>query len=465
MERDSRRDRCQWRGCHTFNNIICDGDQVGNTERTGGLKMGQTYYYYYELDGSTETHDPSLPTTNNCPYLPGQTVNTLDVPVEQHLRARSASMNSLRISDFRTLDPKDKFTAPRPAPPVPGRSEPRIGSSPSMAMVYKREARSLSPVPRWTGTARRILRLKSSKGDLGRGRMSIESDSDNLSLGDNASIHEPRSVTPTGSSRTRDMSPESLRRFLSDDLPCLTPPVEPAPKLWIPDDIVEENEDDENFATSAASESLPFTTLSPPPFLRSHSAPSIRTGKNESTATIVPESPKDLVGIPPPPAYSPPSIPNFKLDIPRSHFSFSTVASDPSSPHSIESRDYSQYSYLDDTDDEDDDFTSHESDLSPHHSIRPGTDQSKFSAEHTTGTPFTGYSLPLPHVVMNSSKDTQTRHMTGGALGSPALIARNENGVPVGNTNLLSRPGFDTGLDDLVNDMGWMADVIHPKDI
>jgi hypothetical protein len=46
MERDSRRDRGQWRGCHSFKDIICDGDSTKMAGRDGGLKMGQTYYYY-----------------------------------------------------------------------------------------------------------------------------------------------------------------------------------------------------------------------------------------------------------------------------------------------------------------------------------------------------------------------------------------------------------------------------------
>lgn len=45
MERDSRRDRGQWRGCYSFKDITCDGD-TSTVKRNGGLKMGQTYYYY-----------------------------------------------------------------------------------------------------------------------------------------------------------------------------------------------------------------------------------------------------------------------------------------------------------------------------------------------------------------------------------------------------------------------------------
>jgi hypothetical protein len=46
MERDVRRARSQWRGCYTFEDIICDGDGGSSPKRTGGLKMGSTYYYY-----------------------------------------------------------------------------------------------------------------------------------------------------------------------------------------------------------------------------------------------------------------------------------------------------------------------------------------------------------------------------------------------------------------------------------
>lgn len=57
MERDSRRERGQWRGCHTFSNIICDGDAPANhVPRSGGLKMGQTYYYYVRLITSSYSY-------------------------------------------------------------------------------------------------------------------------------------------------------------------------------------------------------------------------------------------------------------------------------------------------------------------------------------------------------------------------------------------------------------------------
>ena len=47
MKRDGRVGPEHWTGCHSFKNIICDGDLAGNAQkRDGGLKMGGTYWYY-----------------------------------------------------------------------------------------------------------------------------------------------------------------------------------------------------------------------------------------------------------------------------------------------------------------------------------------------------------------------------------------------------------------------------------
>lgn len=47
MQRDTRRGREHWTGCHSFENIICDGNlSTAGSTRDGGLKMGGTYWYY-----------------------------------------------------------------------------------------------------------------------------------------------------------------------------------------------------------------------------------------------------------------------------------------------------------------------------------------------------------------------------------------------------------------------------------
>jgi len=47
MGHDPKRGKGNWRGCHYFQNIICDGrfDQVTGP-RQGALKLGGRYYYY-----------------------------------------------------------------------------------------------------------------------------------------------------------------------------------------------------------------------------------------------------------------------------------------------------------------------------------------------------------------------------------------------------------------------------------
>ncbi|KAF1986367.1 hypothetical protein K402DRAFT_319455, partial [Aulographum hederae CBS 113979] len=83
LQRDSRRGRGQWTGCHKYEDIIYDGDDSGVAEkRSGGLKMNGTYWYYYVVDGEVECHDPTKPATTACPLLPGQMVNVMEMPFE-----------------------------------------------------------------------------------------------------------------------------------------------------------------------------------------------------------------------------------------------------------------------------------------------------------------------------------------------------------------------------------------------
>lgn len=47
MQRDGRVGPEHWTGCHSFDNIICDGNVAANLQtRDGGLKMGGTYWYF-----------------------------------------------------------------------------------------------------------------------------------------------------------------------------------------------------------------------------------------------------------------------------------------------------------------------------------------------------------------------------------------------------------------------------------
>ncbi|KAL2818394.1 hypothetical protein BJX63DRAFT_73669 [Aspergillus granulosus] len=140
MERDKRVGAGHWRGCHTFSNIICDG-QPNNMvpARTGGLKMGGTYWYYYLLDDDVEYFNKSEPITTHCPFLPGQPVNVLHVPIilpdtsPSHTRPRSPSAQRPE----HTMNPEDKYMNPR-EPPKP---KLRLRTSPPLLQT---------PTPNWS---------------------------------------------------------------------------------------------------------------------------------------------------------------------------------------------------------------------------------------------------------------------------------------------------------------------------
>ncbi|KAI0435113.1 hypothetical protein F5Y09DRAFT_293719 [Xylaria sp. FL1042] len=457
MERDSRRDNGEWRGCHNYDKIICDGDVPTSSERRGGLKMGQRYYYYYEVDGSMETHNPSLPTTTACPFLPGQTVNTLDVPLERRTRMKSASMNSLRNADYKTMDPVDRFTTPRPAPVPSNRREFRIASA---SILPKRATRSVSPAPSWGGTARRILgfRLRDKEGE--RGRKSNLNELDDVFV----EVHDPsvdsRSVTPSGSIRSRELSPESLRRFLSDDLPSTSASTEQVSGLSIPDDIEEEAEeidDDDNFANTTVTETTSFTNLSPPPFQRAGlSAPPA-----SHTRSAVTQTPPVFKAEKNPVIEQQPNIAPTKLDIPRSHSTLSVASSSmasAASPHSNISQGMSQFSFFDDSDDDDEDLASYAGDQTLLGDAKQNDNKDKDSSG--LRAPITSYSLPRAST--DNSKHLNSTDVME-SLESPALVARNDSAMPVDANNLFSLPNVQIGLDDLAGDINWMNDVIRPK--
>ena len=395
----------------------------------------------YELDGASETHDPSLPSTNTCPYLPGQTVNTLWVPVEQSNRKRSASLNSLRDDDYKTMSPADKFTTPRPAPTPPDTFR-RIGTAPQLLLQHKRSARSLSPGSGWSFSPRKLFSRKPSCSSL-------------LTDTDLAPWEEERSVRSSEGSRSRDISPESLRRFLSDDTILVEEPDETdRPVIAIPEDIVEEVEDDDNFATSAVSESIPFTGLSPPPTQRSAS-PSIPSTVVSLEAHLPPSEPER----PAPPTRAPPQVPQLNViaaPAPVSRFSFSDASFySQNSPQSPDSNSLPSFYH---SEDEEDEFPPTNDDAA----VLPGiesADGARCSFVRDLDAALSTYSLPR-----SAPEEGKLTVVTQAPVGSPALVARDGTDVPVGNTSLLTSPIPNSGLEELVNELGWMADVIRSKD-
>ena len=60
MERDARRDRGQWKGCYNLSGLA--DDRAGS--RDGGLKMGNTYYYYVSARPHPSPPPPPRSTKN-----------------------------------------------------------------------------------------------------------------------------------------------------------------------------------------------------------------------------------------------------------------------------------------------------------------------------------------------------------------------------------------------------------------
>lgn len=116
MKRDTRLGAEHWTGCYVFENIICDGNvEQPSGPRHGGLKMGGTYWYYYQLNNDVDYHNPAEPSTTSCPMLPGQVVNVLNVPVHfssGHHKHRNATVSSTS-SQLWTMNPQDKYMNPR----------------------------------------------------------------------------------------------------------------------------------------------------------------------------------------------------------------------------------------------------------------------------------------------------------------------------------------------------------------
>ncbi|KAK4202657.1 hypothetical protein QBC40DRAFT_275887 [Triangularia verruculosa] len=418
MERDSRRNNGQWRGCHNFEDIICHGDAGNAPKRSGGLKMGQTYYYYYEVNGSSEVHDPSLPSTTACPYLPGQPVNTLWIPVEQSLRKRSGSLNSLRSTDYKTMDPAAKYAKLKPAAPIidTAAAPRRLDTAPQrMQQQHKRSARSISPGSGWSFSPRKLFSRKTSSSSLKESTLPP------------TTADDERATARSEGSRSRDISPESLRRFLVDDAPLEEEQQQQTVNtLAIPEDIVEENEDDDNFATSAVSETMQYTGLSPPPLRAISPTPTI------TPASLAAAAPVELPGSSPLPVSrfnNLPRQPTPIIPIPSSttgilRSRFTTAAapavSEPASPDSVAVPGF----YHSDNDNDDIDAEDDDDDDSEEKPAAPRVLSSKLN-KSTYSLPKTAMSEKVPAL--------------------PLLTAT----IP------------DSGLvDDLVGELGWMADFI-----
>ncbi|KFY05373.1 hypothetical protein O988_00049 [Pseudogymnoascus sp. VKM F-3808] len=471
MEKDPRRGHREWRGCYSFKDITCDGDSANPSKRSGGLKMGQTYYYYYEIDDGTEIHDPTRPFTTACPYLPGQPVNFLWVPVEESpLRERSASVGATG-TDIKTMNPADKYLTPRAPPPTP-KTLPRLNTSPGI-LTRKRGARSTSPVPRSPWSARVLFGLKSPvsaapntdrrpvlspsqshEGDANISYPTLVSSTRSISLSSKTSHGETsspstrnpslRDVAPAGSSAHPDSSSES------------------PPFLAIPHDSFEDElEDDDNFASPLQphvdDEKPAATGLSPPPPKRDFTTlPHLTVAHAE--AKPLPMLPEDASpSMVPSPLHVLPQPVSFAERMkPKSHFSIDSIATSLESPAGSYF-DGSSPSAYDSTDEyvvTDDGFDFGFS--------TPKPPVAEVAERDIQAGNFYGYSLPY-----GLADDALDKHNRSDSLATVATVTLDDAtahasfGSPVFQTN---SPESDsrtvTALDELLDELGYLGDFI-----
>lgn len=423
----------------------------------------------YELDDGTEMYDTSVPFTTSCPFLPGQPVNLLAVPVEvQPRRYRSASMSSMASENLKTMEPADKFMTPRP-PPAPPVLQ-RLKTSPA-PLLRKRTARSVSPRPPrspWSPKSFFGLRLSMSPyipdGD-GRGRSSsasttpahspispVEAETNNScppptrSRSDEQSKTNPalpgRDASPQTFLRTRSREPSPLRQFVAQDS---------SSALIIPEEIEEEAEDDDNFASEMNRCSLHdrvLTPLAPPPSGVRLPMPLPTPGVNtpKDTSKPLPMLPEELML-----ALSPPPLrirdPTGPVDIPRSHFSMSTISTALTSPTDSHFGFSDTPSIADSNDDED---------LSA--DIGSG-DESSGSPVKEVGGGFNGYSLPDA----DYKSDHSLQKAVAGATLTQAAVRTTFGGAPPFVPNVENDVKSLSMLEELLNEMGYLGEAITGK--
>lgn len=236
------------------------------------------------------------------------------------------------------------------------------------------------------------------------------------------------------------MSPESLRRFLSEDAPPrpgsnLSEP----PTLVIPDEIMEENEDDDDFAISAVSETQPFATrLSPPPYQRLSSSGSFTaplTMANLSSLTLDTMRPASK-------QESTHSQDALAPSNPESVALTSAGSSALASPLSAIPLEDEMLTFYDESNNDEDEHL----------------EEDTVTGRDSTQTSFYGYKLP------ENDSEASTRRKARPTFSTPINTGNDELSVPVtGSSYLISPVATGFGIDDFVSELGWIVDSIGNK--
>jgi hypothetical protein len=225
-----------------------------------------------------------------------------------------------------------------------------------------------------------------------------------------------------------------------------------------------ENDDDDNFASSAVSDGQSYVTrLSPPPFKRSLSSESVNADLFHSTSLrpiSAKSSKQSFLEITSVPASAViPSRPRLETLRPRinpaTSFFLSPATPNPTtsfflSPATPNFPEDEGINFFDLTDDEDDVVSSNNSDIL---AFQPAPGMV------STTDSFECYSLPESRGHGSKIVETQSSYPK---VNSPSLLPQSESGFAVSENNFLGAP-IDTGLDDFAAELGWMADIIGSK--
>lgn len=392
----------------------------------------------YELDGSTEAHDPSEPSTSSCPYLPGQTVNTLFVPVERPLRHRSASLSSMCEDSFQTLNPDARFNTPRPtSPPLSPTLDRRVGTAPSLSSD-RPPSRLSSSVPSWRRfLARRFLGKDGQMATLWPLQTSL--------------LPSERKCCPVVSEEGPDkdfLLPRTLRRVLFGN-----PAMDPSPEttsapIWaIPEDEYEDVNDDGLADPRSTEHSIHNRHLSSLPKSKPLAAPGPgqQTASTKNGLFVQPASANMKVAE----ASSWPHFGKSDANSPAcwSSSATSSVVTIPTSP---QWPDEESPCCCYDSNDDDEVFSLNDGDTShqPFHLLPSATEAA-----------FKGYSLPQQGGDEKAVTQANS-HVT--ELNSPRLLDRGDANLAVGGNSMLGAT-IDSGLEDFVHELGCIVSIISNR--
>jgi hypothetical protein len=253
------------------------------------------------------------------------------------------------------------------------------------------------------------------------------------------------------------MSSESLRKFLVDAGPLAEEhEANERPVIVIPDDIAEENEDDDNFATSAVSETVAFTGLAPPPQRTISPSPTVVSCRDGALSVIESNLP-----VPAPRTRSPNLATKLEIAQKTDRPSYVPVLTSPNqqTPESPDAHSPPGF-YLSEDEEDEGVLSGNEDELPPVQGITDTIDGKGINPfARNLNAALSTYSLPRT----SGTEGKEGKLSAASRRFSVCGGGPETEDVTIGNptASLLSSPGAESRLEDLVDELGWMANMIR----